>query len=86
MRRIIFDKMACGWGRDDVLNRVYLRHVVSYLMDTYGWRKYLYLNEIYDNFGVRWNPDDENVCFKKPQALNIRFEPIEDGKYEIFVE
>ena len=86
MRRIIFDEKAIGWGSEDALNRLLIKHHITYLEEKCCCRGYLYLNEIYEALGIAWNPDDENVCFKYPIRNRIRFESIGDSRYEIFIE
>lgn len=86
MRRIIFNDNAIGWSYMDGCNEAYLKYNIDYLRNKYNARGYLYLNEIYESLGIAWNPDDENVCFKKPWSFSIWFEPIEGRQYEIFVK
>lgn len=64
MKTIVFDSNASYWSKNLEMNRTYLNLQRYYLKDRLIYKGYLYLNEIYDTFGVAWNPDDENVCYR----------------------
>ena len=75
MKAIIFSKDT-SWkydSRDQDYNRYFLKGTLKdleYSFDTYG---YLYLNKVYERLRVKWDPNNENVVFKKDDG-QIRLE------------
>ena len=43
-----------------------------YLNSKLEHRGYIYLNEIYNELGVAWNPDWENLCLRHKPGVRIR--------------
>ena len=43
-------------------NRMFLRYTELCMNDYLVNRGYVYLNQIYDNLGVRWDPQRDNPC------------------------
>ena len=81
METIIFSKDTSRKydSRDQDYNRYFLKEELRTLensFDTYG---YLYLNKVYECLRVRWNPNDENVVFKKDDGpIRLEFDHNED--------
>lgn len=67
MKTIIFNKDT-SWkydSRDQDYNHYFLKEELRSLensFDTYG---YLYISKIYERLRIKWNPNNENVVFKK---------------------
>lgn len=67
MKTIIFNKDT-SWkydSRDQDYNRYFLKEELRGLensFDTYG---YLYISKVYERLRIKWNPNNENVVFKK---------------------
>ena len=67
MKTIIFSKHT-SWkynSRDQDYNRYFLKEELRSLensFDTYG---YLYISKVYERLRIKWNPNNENVVFKK---------------------
>ena len=67
MKTIIFNKDT-SWkydSRDQDYNRYFLKEELRSLensFDTYG---YLYISKVYERLRIKWNPNNENVVFKK---------------------
>ena len=75
MNTIKFDRKSSSWTHNIESNKFFLHYNIMYLKDLLMARGYLYLNTIYEVFGVEWNPDDENVCYR---AENRNFNIIWD--------
>ena len=81
MKTIIFSKDT-SWkynSSDQDYNRYFLKETLKDLeisFDTYG---YLYLNKVYERLWIKWNPNDENVVFKKDDGpIRLEFDHNED--------
>ncbi len=59
----VFDGNSVLWTEDFEFNKLFARSRLCYLMDLYRINGYLYLNHIYECFGVMWNPYEENTCW-----------------------
>jgi hypothetical protein len=60
---LTFDKNSSRWERDYELNKLFIRTQLTFIQDLYETRGYIYLDTIYDLFGLRWNPYEENICW-----------------------
>lgn len=49
---------------EDLANAHYLESTKDFIMDVYRCRGYIYLNQIYENLGVSWNPENDNLLFR----------------------
>ena len=75
MKTIIFSKDT-SWKynpNDQDYNRYFLKEKLRSLEDSFGTYGYLYLNKVYERLFIKWNPNNENVVFKKDDGP-IRFE------------
>ena len=77
MKTIIFSKDT-SWkydSSDQDCNFHFLEEALGTLeisFDVYG---YLYLNKVYERLRVNWNPNDENVVFKKEDGpIRLEFD------------
>lgn len=50
--------------KDDLMNYYFLIHECDYMMDLCRIRGYIYLNQIYETLGIKWNPSNENILFR----------------------
>lgn len=81
MKTIIFSKNTSRKynSSDQDYNRYFLKEKLKDLeisFDVYG---YLYLNKVYEYLMVKWNPNDENVVFKKDDGpIRLEFDHNED--------
>lgn len=67
MKTIIFSKDT-SWkydSSDQDCNFYFLKEKLSSLENAFGTYGYLYLNKIYERLFIKWNPNNENVVFKK---------------------
>lgn len=63
MKTIMFDKNATYWENDINDNLCFVRMRGRYISDLLTVRGYLYMNQIYEHFGIKWNPEDLNELF-----------------------
>ena len=77
MKTIIFNKDTSRKynSSDQDYNRYFLKDELKsleYSFDIYG---YLYLNKVYERLRVKWNPNNENVVFKKDDGpIRLEFD------------
>ena len=67
MKTIIFSKDT-SWkydSSDQDHNRYFLKDGLRSLERSFEVYGYLYLSKVYERLGIEWNPNDENVVFKK---------------------
>lgn len=67
MKTIIFSKDT-SWkydSSDQDHNRYFLKDGLRSLERSFEVYRYLYLSKVYERLGIEWNPNDENVVFKK---------------------
>ena len=66
MKPIIFDEKSFKFNKTDkALNPLVLYQIIDRVKRSFNCYEYIYLNEIYKCFAIKWNPDDENTCYKK---------------------
>ena len=67
MKTIIFNKDT-SWkydSSDPDYNRCFLKDELRSLERSFEVYGYLYLSKVYERLRIDWNPNDENVVFKK---------------------
>lgn len=75
MKTIIFSKDT-SWKynpNDQDYNRYFLKENIKSLEESFEAYGYLYLNKAYERLFIKWNPNNENLVFKKDDGP-IRFE------------
>lgn len=86
MKTIIFDETCPAWRLDADYNLLYLRLQAVDIEDLFNLRGYVYLNQIYECFGIGWNPSLVNVCYLLgSRAIEFKFEPVENGRILIHI-
>ena len=85
--KIVFDESSWKYEVNKPLNnRYFLRHALEYFKDLIYLREYIYLNQIYEHLGLGWDPDNENVCFRKGiRPFTYEFKELESGGFEITI-
>ena len=78
MVEIHFNSDSIAWSKDMTSNRFFVLHQIEYMREKLLNNGYLYLNDVYEAFGVKWTPDNENVCFRKEDEFKPIFEMHED--------
>lgn len=88
MIRMIFDKSSAKWSQFNACNVAMLCVITRELGMKYEFRGYIYLNEIYEEFGLKWDPSKENVGWYNDKPLVIDVKPTEDSNetYLITIE
>lgn len=77
-RKILFNQGSSAFVTPEHnYNLMFIRHQELHFNNLLTHRGYVYLNEIYNAFGVKWDPKDENLCciYDKDACirLNSRF-------------
>ena len=75
MKTIIFNKDT-SWkydSSDQDCNFYFLKGALRTLEHSFEVYGYLYLSRVYERLFIKWNPNNENVVFKKDDGP-IRFE------------
>lgn len=75
MITIMFDGSCAGWSKWRELNQAFLRQQKAFLTAKLQHRGYVYLNEVYESLGAKWNPKDENICWHG-RPIWFEFEPV----------
>lgn len=57
---------------------------IRYIKQRYYHHGYVYLNEVYEYFGMRWNPHDENNVFIFKRQEDLKFDVSEPVKVDGF--
>lgn len=79
MKTIIFDENCTAWTRNIDYNLMFLGMQANHIKDQFIHRGYIYLNQIYETFGVAWNPGMVNSCYLlKSGPIKFEFEPVSD--------
>ena len=63
---IYFDKNSTNWSNCSRLNELFLHHQADYIRNLVKYRGYVYLNQIYELFGIVWDPKCNNPCIEDP--------------------
>ena len=81
MKAIIFSKDT-SWkydSSDHACNRYFLKERLRSLERSFEVYGYLYLSKVYERLSINWNPNNENVVFKKDDGpIRIEFDHNED--------
>lgn len=91
MISLLFDRSNYFWEEDEAYNLAFIRLTAKHLNDLLSARGYLYLNDIYENFGMAWNPEWENKVIKynteDDTRIQLKATPInnEDIKIELLI-
>lgn len=66
---IKFDEKSVCWNSDESMNLIFLRMKERYLNDLMLTRGYLYLSTIYEELGIAWDPEKENILFQPQKDM-----------------
>ena len=78
MVEIHFGPMAVAWSKDMTKNKYFAEVTINYFHEVLKARGYLYLNTLFEAFGVAWSPDTENICFRSEEEFKPIFSLYED--------
>ena len=77
MKTIIFSKDT-SWkydSSDQDYNRYFLKERLRSLERSFEVYGYLYLSKVYERLSINWNPNNENVVFKKDDGpIQLEFD------------
>lgn len=73
---IAFDENASAWTPNRECNIMFLKTSERHINEIAMRQGYVYLNQIFEQLGVQWNPDDENPCIRNDTArlVSVLFE------------
>lgn len=87
MKTIVFDKTCPGWSEVPELTDTYLRLQRDYLNDLLIVRGYLYMSDIYNILGLKWDPKDKNICYLAEFGpISIELESTGEGNYLVKID
>lgn len=80
----IFDKSSPMYDtadKDGNKNKYFLQIKQEYVNDILRVRGYIYLNQIYEQLGLCWDPTRTNECilYEKGKSISFNFVAIKDG-------
>ena len=88
MKTIIFSKDT-SWkydSSDQDYNRYFLKERLRSLERSFEVYGYLYLSKVYERLSINWNPNNENVVFKKDDGpIRLEFDHNEDTNEYIVI-
>lgn len=58
---------------DSDYNRGFIECMINLINEYYSKQGYIYLNTIYEHFGVKWDPEWENLCFIYEDGRSLKF-------------
>ena len=73
LKSVSFDSKSPYWMDDQAYIYKFLRMAERYVNETIRHRGYMYLNQICEQLGVGWNPEDGNACIKNDNVDRIEF-------------
>lgn len=62
LRKFTFDHTNINWTTNRDYNYLFVRSKGNYINELLKVRGYVYLNEIHQAFGVKWDPEWVNPC------------------------
>ena len=88
MKTIIFSKDT-SWkydSSDQDYNRYFLKERLRSLERSFEVYGYLYLSKVYERLFINWNPNNENVVFKKNDGpIRLEFDHNENTNEYIVI-
>ena len=88
MKTIIFSKDT-SWkydSSDQDYNRYFLKERLRSLERSFEVYGYLYLSKVYERLSINWNPNNENVVFKKDDGpIRLEFDHNENTNEYIVI-
>ena len=88
MKTIIFSKDT-SWkydSSDQVYNRYFSKERLRRLERSFEVYGYLYLSKVYERLSINWNPNNENVVFKKDDGpIRLEFDHNENTNEYIVI-
>ena len=88
MKTIKFNKESVCWMGDNKTNLVFLMSSIDYFNMVLKHRGYLYLNQVYETLGVKWDPSYDNTCYLKsdgPISFSVESNDDDNGEFLIHI-
>ena len=86
MKVLKFDRSATPWCRDNEMIKFFIIHQIEYIRQRLRANGYIYLSDIYETFGVAWDPHDENtVWIHNEHDFQLRYARVGDDAFEIYI-
>lgn len=82
---IMFERGNPYWAANNDANIGFFRDTERYINATIRFRGYIYLNQIYELLGLKWNPEDANPCIKDDGAMRLNFVEFEIFEFPNYV-
>ena len=73
LKTVTFDRKNQYWANNRDYNFRFLHAMERHLNDLIRYRGYVYLNQICELLGVKWDLENENVCVKNDGIDRIVF-------------
>ena len=86
MYYIVFGIDAEAWTTRHIVNVAFLENTFNYLKEQLKHRGYLYLNDIYETLGVKWDPNKVNLCFRDEHDIDFEIVKVETLDYLIGIK
>lgn len=86
MSELIFDENSMYWMEDHGCNKDFIDKTEKEINEFIESKGYIYLNQIYELLGLPWDPEKENILFKKSlefshkshSSVSINFKEVKD--------
>lgn len=86
MKTIIYNNKCKSWTGDRDFDQMIINGQIDYLQDYCRFRGFIYLDRIYETFGVEWDPDDKNICYRQDKGgIEFKVESIDNGNFKIYI-
>ena len=87
--RIVFDENSSSWEKMNFeFNVLFAKSQLMFIKNIYMFKGYIYLSTIYENFGLIWNPYDENISwiYERDGELELSIQYDEQSCNQIIIE
>lgn len=71
--KLTFDSTSPYWEQNSACNRMFIAEQDAYFNRLLKHRGYIYLNKIYEDLGIGWDPKKANPCFTKDEYKYMLF-------------
>lgn len=73
LKTVRFDSNSHYWENESGVNHLFLQITENTINDRIRYNGYIYLNQIFELLGIRWDPNDENPCIRNDGAGRRQF-------------